>query len=210
LRRKEITLGIIWITVLVVFLAYFFGVDTLTNAFTALTVNWTVIISNIAIFVGGLAVFQRSIVLARRPSGDMTERIMYGWQALIAAFLFILGMTLGIQSPSYSWLYNYILLPSWQTIYSLIIFFMCTASYRAFRARTASAGVMLICAIFVLLRNAPIGEAIWPGFYSIGSWVLDIVNLSGNRAIMIGAMIGATSLLIRILMGRERIMGEEQ
>jgi hypothetical protein len=209
LRRKEVSLGLIWITVLIVFADYFFGGATLGNAFTSLTVNWSVIISNIAIFVGGLAVFQRSIVLARMERVEMTERFMYGWQALIAAFLFILGSTLGIQSSSYSWIYNYILLPSWQTIYTLIIFYMATASYRAFRARTAPAAVMLICAIFVLLRNAPIGEAVWTGFYDIGQWILDVVNLGGSRAIMIGAMIGATSLLIRILIGQERVLGEE-
>ena len=140
---------------------------------------------------------------------ELTERVMYGWQAILAAFLFILGTTLGIQSPSYSWLYNYILLPSWQTIYTLIIFYMATASYRAFRARTGPAAVMLVAAILVLLRNAPIGEAVWSGFYDMGQWVLDVVNLGGSRAIMIGAMIGATSLLIRILIGQERVLGEE-
>ena len=209
LKRKEFILVIIWAAVLIVFADYFIGGTTLNNTFKVLTVDWTVIISNIAIVVGGLAVFQRSIIMAQRSSVEKTERLMFGWQAFVAALLIVLGSVLGIDSSIYTWIYNYVLIPSWQTVYTIIIFFMATASYRAFRAKTAPAAVMLVCALLVLLRNAPIGEAIWTGFYPLGTWVLDVVNLSASRAIMIGSMIGATSLLIRILLGHEKILGEE-
>jgi hypothetical protein len=210
LKRKEITLAIVWITVLIVFADYFIGGEALNNTFKSLTVDWVVIIANIAIIVGGLAVFQRSVILAQGSNLELSERAMYAWQVIVAAGLFLLGTTLGIESSLYNWIYNYILVPSWRTVYTIIIFFMATASYRAFRARTTPAAVMLICALLVLLRNAPIGEAIWSGFYDLGTWVLDVVNLSASRAIMIGAMIGATSLLIRILLGKEKILGEEE
>lgn len=209
LKRKELTLAIIWITVLIVFADYFFGGTTLNTAFKTLTVDWVVIIANMALIVGSLSVFQRSILIARRERTETIERLMHGWQVILAVGLFIIGTTLGIQSPLYSWLYNNILVPSWQTVYTIIIFFMATASYRAFRASTVPAAVMLICAILVLLRNAPVGEVIWSGFYDLGTWVLDVLNLGGSRAIMIGSMVGAISLLIRILLGQEKILGEE-
>jgi hypothetical protein len=209
LKRRELTLAIIWITVLIVFADYFFGGTTLNTAFRTLTVDWVVIIANMALIVGSLSVFQRSIMIARRERTDKIERMMHGWQVILAVGIFVIGTTLGIQSPLYSWLYNNILVPSWQTVYTIIIFFMATASYRAFRASTVPAAVMLICAILVLLRNAPVGEVIWSGFYDLGTWVLDVLNLGGSRAITIGAMIGAISLLIRILLGQEKILGEE-
>ena len=208
LKGKELPILVMWIVVLVVFSSYFFGGSTLESAFKTLTVDWAIIITNIAIVVGSLALMQRSITLARREKSDKVDRFMQIWTVVLAVILFIIGTTLGIKSNIYSWIYNYILLPSWQTVYTLIIFFMATASYRAYRANNNYAVVLLISGVLVLMRNAPVGASIWSGFQDLGSWVLDVVNLSGSRAIMIGAMIGAISLLIKILTGREKILGE--
>ena len=209
LKRKELPLIVIWISVFIVFADYFIGGTTFNTAFKGLTVEWTVIIANIAIVVGGIAVLQRSLTIARRERMDKIERFMQGWQVFVAVFLLIIGTVLGINSTIYSWIYTYILLPSWRTIYTIIIFFMATASYRAFKARSGPSTIMLICGIIVLLRNAPIGTIIWSGFFPLGSWILDVVNMSGNRAIMIGSVVGAISLLVRILIGKEKILGED-
>ncbi len=207
-KMRELPIIVIWITVIVAFGDYFFGGPVLTSAFNTLTVDWAVIITNLAIVVGALAVLQRSITIAQRKNTDKTERFMQGWTVFLAVFLVVIGATLGIKSDIYSWMYNNILLPSWQTVYSIIIFFMATASYRAYRATNRYAVVLLVSGFLVLMRNAPIGSAIWSGFFDLGSWVLDIVNLAGTRAIMIGAMIGAISLLVKVLMGKEKILGE--
>jgi len=208
-RSSRIPLILIWVAVLIIFGDYFFG-GVFNQAFSTLTVEWTVIIANIAIIVGGISILLRSIMVSRRSSVDIVERIMHGWQVVIAVFIFAIGTAFGTTSGTYNWLYTYILLPSWRTVYTIIIFFMATASYRAFRARSGPSFVMLICGILVLLRNAPIGMRIWPGFYSIGTWILDVVNMSGGRAIMIGSVVGAVSLLIRILLGKEKILGESE
>ena len=85
---------------------------------------------------------------------------------------------------------------------------MATAAYRAYKASNRYAAVLLVAGLLVLLRNAPVTAVVWGGFQTIGSWVLDVVNMSGTRAIMIGATIGAISLLVKILLGKERILGE--
>jgi hypothetical protein len=207
LKKKEIPLAIIWICVLIVFADYFFGGPIFNPTFQTLTVDWTVIIANIAIIVGGLSVLQRSVILAQRSSTPLIDRLMHVWLFCCSALLIIVGSLFGIQNTTYNWIYSYILLPSWRTVYTIIIFFMATAAYRAYRARTVASFVMVACGLLVLIRNAPIGQAIWSGFYPIGTWILDVVNLSGSRAIMIGSMIGAVSLLIKIMIGKEKILG---
>ena len=209
LKRKELPLLVIWVCVLIVFADYFFGGTTFNSLFKGLTVDWGVLIANIAVLTGGVAVLQRSFLMARREKTDKINRVMYGWQFLVAIFMIVIGSTLGITDPTYSWVYNYILLPAWRTVYTIIIFFMATASYRAYRANSGPAAFMLFCGIIVTLRNAPIGTVIWSGIFPLGSWILDVINMSGNRAIMIGAVIGAISLLIRVLWGKEKILGED-
>src|SRR4030042_2423091 len=177
LKRKELPLLVIWICVLIVFADYFFGGATFNSIFKGLTVDWAVIIANIAILVGGLAVLQRSFIMARREKTDKVDKITYAWQFFLAVFMLIIGTGYGITSPSYSWLYNYILLPAWRTVYTIIIFFMATASYRAYKASNGPAAFMLLCGIIVTLRNAPIGTAIWSGIFPLGSWILDVVNM---------------------------------
>jgi len=208
LKSRELPIVLIWIAVLIIFGDYFFGGTALRTAFTVLTVDWAVIITNIAIIVGALAVLQRSLNIARRERTEKVERFMQTWTVFLAVSIFVIGVTLGIRSSIYSWVYNYILLPSWQTVYTLIIFFMATASYRAYRANNSYAAVLLISGLLVLMRNAPVSSSIWSGFQDLGSWVLDVVNLAGTRAIMIGAMIGAISLLIKVLLAKEKILGE--
>lgn len=208
LKSRELPIVLIWIAVLVIFGDYFIGGPVLRSAFTTLTVDWAVIIINIAIIVGALAVLQRSINTARQEKTEKVERFMQIWIVFLAVFIFVIGATLGIKSSIYSWVYNYVLLPSWQTVYTLIIFFMATATYRTYRANNSYAAVLLVSGLLVLMRNAPVGSSIWSGFQDLGSWVLDVVNLAGTRAIMIGAMIGAISLLIKVLIAKEKILGE--
>ena len=63
---------------------------------------------------------------------------------------------------------------------------------------------MLIAAILIMLGKAPVGEMIWSKFPTISTWLMDIPNTVGQRAIMIGAAIGGFATSLRILLGIER------
>jgi ABC-type antimicrobial peptide transport system permease subunit len=90
------------------------------------------------------------------------------------------------------------------TLYSLVAFYIVGAAYRSFQARNMEAALLLIAAIFVMLKNAPIGEMIWMGFPDIGRWLMNVPNTAAFRGIMIGTAIGAIGLGLRILLGKER------
>jgi hypothetical protein len=89
------------------------------------------------------------------------------------------------------------------TIYSIIGFFIATAAYRAFRIRTVEATILLTCGTLVLLKNAPIGAAIWPGFETIGDWIMRVIQTTGWRGVYVGIAIGTVALAVRTWIGQE-------
>jgi hypothetical protein len=89
-------------------------------------------------------------------------------------------------------------------MFGLLGFFIISSAYRAFRARGIDAFVILFTAALVMLGQAPLGQAIWDPFASIGNWFLNIPNVAGNRAILIGVAIGTIAIAFEIMLGYER------
>jgi hypothetical protein len=114
------------------------------------------------------------------------------------------GQHLMLAQEFFSWVYNELYVHMDMTIFSLLAFFIASAAYRAFRLRSVEASILLIVGSLMLLGKAPIGGALWEGFPTIATWLTEVPNMAGNRAIMIGVAIGAISLAIRQLLGVER------
>jgi len=55
----------------------------------------------------------------------------------------------------------------------------------------------------MILKNAPIGETIWPGFAIIGRWVNNYPQIIGYRAFWIGVGIGFIAVTVRMMLGKE-------
>ncbi|RMH44620.1 MAG: PEGA domain-containing protein [Deltaproteobacteria bacterium] len=119
-----------------------------------------------------------------------------------------LGMLWGATSPGtgrvYTWLYDYVFFPCNATMFSLLAFFIASAAFRAFRARSLEAGLLLGAAVLVMLGFVPIGGAIWSGFPEIAEWIMDVLNTTGRRAIIMGAALGAVATGLRVILGIER------
>ncbi len=109
-----------------------------------------------------------------------------------------------LASDWFTWVYNNIYAHMDATIFSLLAFFIASAAYRAFRLRSLEASILLFVGALMLLGRAPIGGVVWEGFPNIATWLLNVPNTAGNRAITIGIAIGAILLAVRQLMGVER------
>lgn len=107
-------------------------------------------------------------------------------------------------AAGYANIYNYILSPLSSGIWACLAFYVASASYRAFRARSLEATVLLVSAIVVMLGSAPIGAQIWSKFPVIQRWLMDVPNMTGQRGIVIGAAIGSFVTALRVLLGIER------
>ena len=124
------------------------------------------------------------------------------------------GISFGLQSPVFEWLFEYVQVPMEATTFSLLAFFIASAAYRAFRARTFEATLLLISALIVMMGNVPIGDYIWntvmgetpwaDGTSWARQWILDNPNLAARRGIILGVALGVISQSIRIILGIER------
>jgi hypothetical protein len=111
----------------------------------------------------------------------------------------------------YPWLFNNVQVPMQSTMFSLLAFFVASASYRAFRARTVHATLLLIAGALVMLGRVPIGNYIRGEIFgveislvAISDWVLNVPNLAAKRGIMIGVGLGMTATAIKIILGIEK------
>ena len=102
------------------------------------------------------------------------------------------------------WMYEFVFVPMQATMFSLLAFFIASAAYRAFRARTVEATVLLVTAILMMLGRVPIGELLWAKFPEFTDWILNTPSMAVMRGIIIGVGLGMIATALRIIFGIER------
>ncbi|HMB68590.1 MAG TPA: hypothetical protein VKU85_04740 [bacterium] len=147
--------------------------------------------------------------ISRRESDWFNSIVLVGSMAGMAG----LGIFHSHDSPDspFIWLFNHVYDPLSSTMFALLAFFITSAAYRAFRARSVEAALLLGAAILVMLGQVPVGAAIWGGedaflggFPGIKDWIMSVPNMAAKRAILMGAALGAISTGIRVILGIER------
>lgn len=108
------------------------------------------------------------------------------------------------QESAFMWLFNYIQIPMQATMFSLLAFFIASASFRTFRARSLEAFLLLVAAIIVMLGRVPLEGLVGNWLPHLAEWILDYPNLAAKRGIMIGVGLGAMSTALKIILGIER------
>lgn len=116
-----------------------------------------------------------------------------------------------LESGGLDWIYDHIQTPAATTMFSLLAFFIASAAYRTFRARSTEAAILLVAAICVMLGRVPIGAAISEYLPLFSQWLMDTPNLAARRGILIGVTLGAIATALRIIFGIERSwLGEDR
>lgn len=103
-------------------------------------------------------------------------------------------------TPVWQFLYYKILVTINSSIFSLLAFFIASAAYRAFKARSLESTILLTAGILVILGQAPIMDLAWPGFGVIRDWIMAFPNSAGQRGILIGAALSILSFSVRRLL----------
>ncbi|MDD2331468.1 MAG: hypothetical protein PHI68_02315 [Candidatus Cloacimonetes bacterium] len=104
----------------------------------------------------------------------------------------------------FMWMFENMYMPMSATMFSLLAFYMATAAYRAFRARSLEATVLLVAAVIVMLAQVPLGMKISKHVPEISQWILDVPNLASKRGILLGIGLGSVATSLKILLGIER------
>lgn len=102
------------------------------------------------------------------------------------------------------------------TMFSLLAFFVASASFRAFRVKSKEAGLLMGAAFIVMLGNVPIGNLVsrllsyipligpYLDIAMIKEWILAYPSSAAQSAILVGAMLGYISASMKIIFGVER------
>jgi len=102
------------------------------------------------------------------------------------------------------WIFKHSITPLSATMFSIIGFFIASASFRVFRARSWEATLLLLSGVIIMLGQTPLGGMIWQGIPDIMTWILGIPNTAAKRAIVFGIALGSIAFSLRIIFGIER------
>jgi len=203
--KREVVYAITGIVTVVMFLEYFFFPES--QPWAEMIRTWAVIIYNISLGLGAvrLAMAHSMNVQRRRENWAFSGVLLAGLAIMLLTGLAGYFMT-GQQTsnPIYNWLFNWVYTPLGATLYPITGFYIFSAAYRAFRARNIDAALMLIAGCFVILSNAPVGEAIWVGFATVGEWFRFTGQIPGMRTFALVGTLGMIAYGFRALLGKER------
>ncbi len=110
----------------------------------------------------------------------------------------------GSEAPQTQWIYINMMWPLGGTMFSILAFFIASAAYRAFRARTFEATVLLIAAMIVMLEVVPIKIFAAIGIPEVNNWIFTCPNMAAQRGIMLGVALSIVATSLRIIFGIER------
>jgi uncharacterized membrane protein YhaH (DUF805 family) len=162
---------------------------------------WVLVIAGFAMVVASLNLMK---VQLKRVAQRRKE-----WEYSLVTVVFCVamagvGVLIGKTSTQYKFLFNDIMAPIGSTLFACMIFFVTSASYRAFRVRNFQAFVLLASGAFVLLGGAPAGAVIWDKLPAIRDWFMDIPTVAGNRAIILSSAVGTVAFGLKVLLGIEK------
>ena len=170
-------------------------------------------------------------------------KIQYRQQGWLFSVVLLVGLLASLVLGFYSWakfktplelkspfmyFYRFFIIPLQSTMFAILSFFIASAAYRAFRARTLEATLILVAAILVMLGRVRLGQWVWD--YSVGwvwnhftalvglkqlavsndvfaricDWIMEIPQLAAKRGISIGVALGGIAMSIRVILGIER------
>ncbi|MFQ6097518.1 MAG: hypothetical protein ACE5O2_07285 [Armatimonadota bacterium] len=164
--------------------------------------RWLIIISAFALVLGIGSLVKTHLDKIRRRSRD------WGYSVVAIAGLVItsaVGLRYGVaeKSPTY-WIFQNMVVPLEATMFSLLAFFIASAAYRTFRARTPEATVLLVAAVVVMLGQVPIGGLISKHLPELKEWLLTGPTTAAKRGIGFGICLGVIATSLRIILGIER------
>lgn len=224
--RRQIPLLITFFVGTLIIVSEFIPHKPFGNLSTSLE-GWFLIISGFAIILGQLNLFKVNIIKISRKAPNWPYYVI----ALVSfSVMVICGALWGTQQQPglipisdkmlnffgykpFDYIFKYIFENLSATMFSLLAFFMASASYRAFRARSPESTLLLVAAVLVMLGRTTIGSTMtgWIpeslGFLhlpNIASFIMKYPNTAGQRAILICAGLGVIGSSLRIILGIER------
>lgn len=190
--------------------------------------EWFEILAAFAFVLGGANLFSHHYrVIAKREAGwAYSAIILTSFVVTLGVGLLKVGVLPAAQHPelvwsgkfdesgsALGWIYEFVLGPLNATIFSLLGFYVASASFRAFRAKNFESSLLLGSAMIVLLGRTYAGTwltAWMPAAYSdftipgLTVVIMAVFNTAGQRALMLGVALGVVATSLRVILGLDR------
>lgn len=172
-------------------------------------VDWAIVIAIFGAFLGYFSFLRVHITRIRKKTSNWVFSVI-----TLASVLIMIVFALFDGKGTDSLFQNMFLYTSAAinaTVFSLLAFYISSASYRAFRAHSAQAVALLLAAVIMMLGRVPIGDKIsfwsaWgiPSINTVSQWILNSPNMAAKRAIALGVGLGSLLMTLKIILGIER------
>jgi hypothetical protein len=161
-----------------------------------------------------------------RVNFDGIYRRQPGWIYKVVLVVSLLATVVigAVEGPGFldpgtrsKWIYDNVYSSMSATMFALLAFFIASAAFRAFRVRTAEAGLLAAAALIVMLGRVPLTNALtgwlpeWARLQALQEWIMDFPQNAAKRAILMGAALGVMATGLRVILGIERsyLSGED-
>lgn len=209
--RRQLPIAIVFISGLFMAVQYFIPSEPAEFVYEY-AMDWIIVIGIFAMVLGLWSLTKVNwIKIKRRAPGFGYNLVTIFGMVFMLVVGFLWGPKVGFLPGSKSlasgtWFMNffwYIYLPIQAVMFSLLAFYIASAAYRAFKARTVLATILLVTAIVIMLRLVPLG------FISginqdLVSWILMVPNMAAKRAVWMGVGLGMVGMALKIVLGIER------
>lgn len=186
----------------VFFVAYYYVPHPAVQKTGGVLLQWKLSLGAAILFLAASSL----LVLHVKKVKKRERRWGYSAVTLVsAAGMTFFGMVYGMQEGSVfaDW-FEYLITPLESTMFSLLAFFVASAAFRAFRARTWSAAVLLVSAFVVMLALVPAIENRVPVLGDAAAFLLEYPNAAAKRAVIIGVALGAISVAVKTIFGIDK------
>lgn len=210
--RLQVPLAITFLVGLFMAVQFFVPHQAGQEAYTTL-LAWARIVGAFALVLGLGSLLRTHTERIRRRRRDWPYSV-----ATIVSFLAmcVLGLFWGHEAgTNFYWAFDNVLVPLDATMFALLAFFIASAAFRTFRARSTEATLLLVAAVVVMLGRVPsamtallgqsgLNDVLMDRMPDISEWIMSVPTVAGRRGIIFGVALGAIATSLRILLGIER------
>lgn len=201
--KRTVPLVIAFVLGIVMFFQYYVPHKVSETVLTDVN-EWAQIIAAFALAIGLASIIHMHYAkISRQMPG-------WGFSAMLLVAMVVMTVAGFVSHGSdksnelFGWMYLRMQVPLQGTIFSILAFFIASAAYKAFRARTFEATLLLVAAIIVMIGNVPIGNAITVQLPNLKDWILNWPQMAARRAIFFGVALASVATSLRIIFGIER------
>ena len=166
--------------------------------------SWGVIIAAFSLGLGAVNLVQVQYRNIRSGKNTLNSVTAIAGMVIMA----VIGILTGQKGTVFTFLFSNMLQPLGDTVFSLLAFYIASASYRAFRAKSIETWILLGAAAVLILGNTPFIGLLSDKIPVIANWFLNNPTVAARRAITVSAAIGGLAAALRAFAGLDaRVTG---